>query len=256
MGETENIIIIAVFNLFFILFILAIIVFINQYRIKKKEHLALLQHQSEQHQREILSTQVEIQLETMQHIGREIHDNIGQKLTLASLYTQQLAYENKAPQINDRITNIGTIINESLTELRQLSKSLTDNTIQAETISNLLESECRKVRDLKKCEVSFSSDAQSLQLAYQQKSVLFRIAQEFLQNSVKHANCERISVTLQRSPSQLLLSLSDDGKGFNTHQPTKGIGIGNMKKRAEIIGAQLLLQSGPKGTSLTIEINL
>ena len=56
---------------------------------------------SEAHTKELLSTQIEMQTQTMQYIGREIHDNVGQKLTLASLYTQQLAYENKAPQIND-----------------------------------------------------------------------------------------------------------------------------------------------------------
>ena len=84
---------------------------------------------SQLHEQILLSTQLEMQTQTMQYIGREIHDNIGQKLTLASLYTQQLAYENKAPQINDKIENISNIINESLAELRQLSKSLTDDSI-------------------------------------------------------------------------------------------------------------------------------
>lgn len=256
MGKIETIITIVVFNLFFILFIVAIIIFISQYRLKKKEHLALLQHQSEAHEREILSTQMEIQLQTMQHIGREIHDNIGQKLTLASLYTQQLTYENKAPQINDNISNIGNIINESLAELRQLSKSLTDNTIETETISDLLQLECVKIQGLQKCRVDFASDAKSLLISYQQKSVLLRIAQEFLQNSIKHADCKNISVKLSRRSNQLLLSLADDGKGFDPNQTSKGIGIDNMRKRAEIIGGRFDLSSNSNGSSLTIEIAL
>lgn len=256
MGKTENIIIIIVFNLFFVLFLTAIITFIRQYRIKKKEHLWLLQNQSEAHQRELLSTQMEIQLETMQHIGREIHDNIGQKLTLASLYTQQLVYENKAPQINENISNIGTIINDSLSELRQLSKSLTDDTIETATISELIEQECRKISALGKCRIAFASDARNLVIPYQQKSVLFRITQEFLQNSIKHADCEKISVRLQSSGNQLQLSLCDDGKGFDIAQTSKGIGISNMKKRAAIIGARLQLESNANGTVLTIDINL
>ena len=92
MGKTEIVITIVVFNLFFILFIVGIVVFIRQYKLKKKEHIGMLTSQTEAHQKELLATQIEIQQQTMQHIGREIHDNIGQKLTLASLYTQQLWY--------------------------------------------------------------------------------------------------------------------------------------------------------------------
>ena len=113
MGKSQIIITIIVFNIFFIAFIIAIIAFVRQYRLKKKEHIMLLSTQQEEHQKELLSTQIEIQNQTMQYIGREIHDNIGQKLTLASLYTQQLAYENKAPQINENIENISAIINQS-----------------------------------------------------------------------------------------------------------------------------------------------
>ena len=102
MGKTEIIITIFLFNVFFILFIIGIIVFIRQYKLKKNEHNIMLQNQYEEHQKELLSNQIEIQKQTMQDIGREIHDNIGQKLTLASLYSQQLAYENKAPHINEK----------------------------------------------------------------------------------------------------------------------------------------------------------
>ncbi|HMI07274.1 MAG TPA: sensor histidine kinase [Flavobacterium sp.] len=256
MGKAEYTIIIIIFNVFFIVFIAAIIVYIRQYRIKKKEHIAMLQNQKTEHQKEILSTQLEIQQQTMQHIGREIHDNIGQKLTLASLYTQQLAYENKAPQVNENIENIGKIINDSLSELRQLSKSLTDNTIETHTLFALLKSECMKINDLKQCAVAFTSNAYDTVLPYQEKSVLFRIAQEFLQNSIRHSGCRNITVTLGHTDGQLRLLLRDDGKGFDIHEGKKGIGISNMKKRTEIIGGHFELDSNNKGTRLTIEIPL
>ena len=114
----------------------------------------ILNDQHTEHQKEILSAQIEIQNQTMQHIGREIHDNIGQKLTLASLYTQQLAYENKAPQINENIENISAIINQSLSELRALSKSLTDDSISNSTIVELLQNECKIINELKRSSYS------------------------------------------------------------------------------------------------------
>jgi signal transduction histidine kinase len=211
---------------------------------------------SQLHEQILLSTQIEMQTQTMQYIGREIHDNVGQKLTLASLYTQQLAYENKAPQINDKIENISQIINESLTELRQLSKSLTDDSIADNSITDLLQQECNKVNNTKKCSVHFSSHHKNTALPYQTKSILVRIVQEFLQNSIKHAACKNIDVTLNVNDDAVTLKLKDDGKGFDTNTITgKGIGLNNMKKRTELIGGHFNFESkAGKGASLTIEI--
>ena len=255
MGKTEDLITIIIFNLFFILFIAAIIIFIRQYKMKKKEHDLMLQTQQEEHQKELLATQIEIQLQTMQHIGREIHDNIGQKLTLASLYTQQLAYENKAPQINSNIENISEIINQSLSELRELSKSLTDNTIDSHSISKLLENECAKIKELKVCSITFESNKETILLSYQSKSVLLRVTQEFIQNSIKHSKCDMIVVSLIGENDHLKLTLEDNGSGFDTTKKSiTGIGLNNMKKRTEIIGGTFNLKSSKLGTKLIIEI--
>jgi len=256
MGETTVIILLILFNIILIAFIIAIVIFVRQYRIKKKTHLAEIQDIDEVHKKDLLETEIEIQTQTMKHIGREIHDNIGQKLTLASLYTQQLAFENKAPLINENIENIGEIINQSLTELRELSKSLTDNTIENSSISMLIENECKKINDLKKCKVSFKNDHNIDIQLYSTKSILFRITQEFLQNSIKHANCKNISVSLNTSENYIQLILQDDGRGFEIDKvKSNGIGLKNIEKRTELIGGSCKIESQHnEGTKLTIEI--
>lgn len=216
-----------------------------------------LQNQKEEHQQQLLSAQIEIQQETMQHIGREIHDNIGQKLTLASLYTQQLAYENKAPHINDSIENISTIINQSLSELRELSKSLTSNTLDSTPIYELLQTECAKVNELRVCRVTFISNDKTILLPTQTKTVLVRILQEFIQNSIKHSGCKNVSIALNKENGTLRFSLEDDGNGFDADTiKTNGIGLENMKKRIEVIRGEYSLQSNSGGTKLSIEIPL
>ncbi|WP_044400282.1 sensor histidine kinase [Lacinutrix sp. Hel_I_90] len=256
MGENTIIISLILFNIFFLAFIAGIIIFIREYRIKKKAHVKEIHTIDETHKRELLETQVEIQTQTMQYIGQEIHDNIGQKLTLASLYTQQLAFENKAPQVNKNIENIGDIINESLTELRQLSKSLTDNTIETLTISELIVRECKKINAIKQCDAHFSNNTKVNIKSYQIKSIVFRITQEFLQNSIKHAHCKNIFVSLENTDKTIQLVLKDDGKGFNMDTlHANGIGLKNMKKRTELIGGTFKLESeNLKGTKLTIDI--
>jgi signal transduction histidine kinase len=216
----------------------------------------MLLNQEENHQKELLSNQLEIQTQTMQHIGREIHDNIGQKLTLASIYAQQLAFENKAPHINENIENIGGIINQSLVELRQLSKSLTDDAIEDNSIIDLIENECVRINDLKKCEVIFKYELKIIVDSYQIKSILFRITQEFLQNSIKHSKCKIINISLKKSENSIQLELQDDGVGFNINTiESKGIGLSNMKKRTEILNGTFDLESKINfGTNLMIQI--
>ena len=208
------------------------------------------------HELQLSVVQLEMQQQTMQHLGREIHDNIGQKLTLASLYTQQLAYENKVPLIKNTIENISDIINQSLNELRQLSKSLTDNTIELSSLNQLLEIECSKFNDLKKCKISFSGDQINSPLAYQTKSVLLRISQEFIQNSIKHSFCKNIYVSIKLTNKKLKLSLQDDGKGFDEKtNNNNGMGLNNIKSRIKLIGGIYILESNKKsGTKLTLEI--
>lgn len=256
MGENTIIISLILFNIIFLAFIAGIVIFIREYRIKKKAHIKEIQNKEETHKKELLKTQIEIQTQTMQHIGREIHDNIGQKLTLASLYTQQLAFQNKAPIINDSIKNIGEIINDSIADLRLLSKSLTDNSIETHSLSQLINEECEKINNLKQCHVHFTNKTIRDIESYQIKSIVFRVTQEFIQNSIKHANCKNISVLLEHNNDLIQLILKDDGDGFNIETlNTSGIGLKNMQKRTELIGGNFKLESKKTiGTTLTINI--
>jgi signal transduction histidine kinase len=256
MGKSEIIITIILFNLFFILFIVGVVLFIREYKVKKKEHSAMLSHQKSTHQKELLAAQVEIQQQTMQHIGREIHDNIGQKLTLASLYTQQLVFKNKSMDIRENIENIGSIINQSLKELRELSKSLTDNIVETSSIYKLLNTECLKINELNICKINFHCTNKKMALPYQLKTILIRITQEFIQNSIKHSKCKLITIELKELENNITLNLSDDGIGFDTSIIyANGIGISNMKKRTEMLGGSFDLQSTRKtGTQLIITL--
>ena len=258
MQQTETITFIATANIILLVFVTGVILFMLQYRKRKLEHEKEKTTMKLKHTQELLSTQLEMQTQTMQHIGREIHDSVGQKLTLASLYTQQLAYENKAPLVTDKIENISSIINESLQELRKLSKTLTDDSIAENDITTLLQEECTKINALQKCVVTAESTCSDIKLSYQTKSILLRVAQEFLQNSIKHSLCKNIFISLRTTTSVLQLQLQDDGKGFDTNTiKANGIGLSNMEKRIKLIGGTFNLKSiVQSGTTVHIQIPL
>ncbi|MDR2237233.1 MAG: histidine kinase [Chryseobacterium sp.] len=255
MGKTELIITIIIFNIFFVLFVAAVMVYIRKYKQRKREYMNEIEVKNEIHKRELLATQLEIQQATMQQIGRELHDNIGQKLTLVSLYTQQLLYENKVPEVSERIDQVSQIINQSLQDLRSLSKTLTDDNINQKEIVTLIQEEVDNTNAFKRCHITFEHNFNQLDLGFVHKNVLLRITQEFIQNSIKHANCQNIFIRLNTSEDNLWeLSLKDDGIGFDsTRTSSNGIGLTNMKNRAAIIGADFRFESKENsGTSLNL----
>jgi len=255
MGKTELIITIILFNIFFVLFVVAVIIYIRKYKQRKREYINEIEIKNEIHKRELLATQLEIQQATMQQIGRELHDNIGQKLTLVSLYTQQLLYENKVPEVSERIDQVSQIINQSLQDLRSLSKTLTDDNINQKEIVTLIQEEVDNTSAFQRCHITFEHNFEQLDLEFVHKNVLLRITQEFIQNSIKHARCKNIFINLNTSENILWeLNLRDDGIGFDSSQTTSnGIGLTNMKNRAAIIGADFNFESKENiGTSLNI----
>jgi signal transduction histidine kinase len=238
-----------------VLFIAGIILFVFQYRKRKLLHIKETQLLNEQHSKELLSTQLKIQTQTMQHIGREIHDNVGQKLTLASLYTKQLL--GKPTGSSEKITTIGNIIDESLADLRQLSKSLTNPSLADLTLLQLLQDEAARINSLGNCYVQVTGHSTTVPLSPAQKNILFRLLQEFIQNSLKHAGCKKIKIDLQPVNNNFTVSASDDGKGFDATQKKEGQGLLNMQRRAEELNAIYEFKSTPgMGTQMILQLQL
>lgn len=237
------------------MFIAGIILFVFQYRKRKMLHIKETQLLNEQHSRELLSAQLKIQTQTMQHIGREIHDNVGQKLTLASLYTKQL--QGKLTGASEKINTIGYIIDESLSDLRQLSKSLTNPSLAGLPLAELLQEEADRINFLGNCHVQVSGHNTTASLSPDQKNILFRMLQEFIQNSLKHAACKKIKIDFTAAGNSFTVSATDDGKGFDPALRSNGQGLHNMQRRADELNAVYELKSAPgMGTQLVLQIQL
>ena len=259
MGGTELKIFLVLANIMLLVFIGGIIVFVFQYHKRKLVHEKEKAVINEQHLQELLNTKLDIQHQTMQDIGMEIHDSIGQHLTLASIYAHQVAYENQLPLQSGRVSEIGRIIDEALADLRSLSKNLTNQSAEITELHTLVQNECNRVNALDLCRISCSFDEQSFRISTTVKNFILRIIQEFLQNSLKHANCRNVTVAFTHTVQGLEIKIGDDGKGFSigayAGNKPNGIGIANMKKRAELIGADFFFDSVPgAGTVLSLMI--
>jgi signal transduction histidine kinase len=253
--QSEIIILVVIINLILVILIIGIVFFIMQYRKRRMQNEKERKVADELHQKELLSIQLDSQQHTMQHIGIEIHDNVGQKLTLASLYTKQLA-TGTANNMESKIAEVGSIIDESLIELRQLSKTLTNPELANATITTLLIEEAKRINASGICHVSINSK-EDVFLPQAEKNILFRLLQEFIQNSLKHASCRKININIGKENEMLKVTAIDDGKGFDMATPSKGIGLQNMKRRAEQLNAAFKLESkSGEGTTLVLQLNL
>jgi signal transduction histidine kinase len=258
MGETEFKIFAVIVNLMLFVFIGGIIVFFLKYHKRKltsEKEKAML---NEQHAQDLLHSKLEIQQQTMQDIGRDIHDNVGQLLTVASISAYQMAYDNICPSQNERVTSIGKIIDQSLSELRNLSRNLTNEKAEMAELIELLQDEASRINGLNICHVACSYNDLNFTVSNAIKNFMLRIIQEFIQNSLKHAACKNIAVDFNYDAPGLSIHLHDDGKGFDVHADNeakeRGIGLINMQKRADLIGAEFsfssVLNEGPPGQAV------
>jgi signal transduction histidine kinase len=256
MGQAEIKIFIILIAVILLIFIIGIIIFIFQYRKRKLLHGREKASIEKQHKLDLLNNQLQIQQQTMQFIGSEIHDSVAQKLTLASIYSQKLEFENKYPGALDMLGKISSIINDSLSELRELAKTLTNTSIQHTGFTELLRIELDRINDSGICRMELESDF-NREISITVKSFLLRVIQEFIQNSLKHSGCSRINIAVADLPGWLSVKASDNGQGFDSENlQSDGIGLKNMKRRVHLVGGIFNLQSEPgKGTSLQLFID-
>lgn len=256
MGKAEIVTFVILTNILLLVFISVLILLLFQYRKRKMLHEKEKQAIEDQHKLEILNNELHVQKQVMQFIGGELHDSVTQKLTLASIYSQRIEFENHGNKISESIKKISFIINDSLIELRDLSRTLTEARLQQRSLADLLEVECSRINDTQICKSELNVNFEG-KMSIAVKSTLLRILQEFIQNSLKHSGCNHISINLQDTGTALHINAADNGKGFDMLSvKATGIGLNNMQRRAMSIDSSFELVSKPgEGTAITMIID-
>ncbi|MEO8961249.1 MAG: ATP-binding protein [Ginsengibacter sp.] len=184
-------------------------------------------------------------------IGRELHDNVNQLLGASQLYLD-LAKRDKKKTIT-YLSRSSEYTITAIEEIRKLTRSLTTDTIKMglrEAIENLVHT-TMEIEPMKiYCElIKFSEEGINDKF----KLNIFRIVQEHLNNILKHAHASKVSIRLRKNKSSVVMSIYDNGIGFDTSQKSAGIGMGNIKSRAEAFNGTADFVSSPgKGCKLSV----
>ncbi len=208
-------------------------------------------------QNELLQTQIEIQEQTLKTISQEIHDNVGQALSLAKLHLntfEDMESESNKTKINDT----KQLVSKAINDLRDLSRSLHGDRIAELGLQEAIGNELKILQNTGKYKTELKITGNSYKLEPQQEMVLFRIFQEAFNNAEKHAKAKNINVQLLYEAAAFQLMISDDGIGFDSESllPAQtGIGLKSMQNRAALIGGSLSINSkNGNGTIINIEL--
>lgn len=251
--KEEEIILIGYMTLVVVLLSIMVIVFFVAFHKRKNKLLLDKLKQQKQFEETVTKTREEIQEQTLKYIGQELHDNIGQLLSLASMQLGMLSVKI-SEDIKDSYVETQKTIKDSLAEVRTLSKSLNTDVIQNRGFSESIRFEIERLNRMKLIAAEFSIEGN--QIAFGNKKdgiILFRILQEFISNTVKHSKANKLKISLDYNQEQLIINATDDGEGFEIDEIKDSSGLLNMKSRAEQTGSSYRLVSQPHdGVQLTI----
>jgi signal transduction histidine kinase len=237
--------------LFFIIFFYLFM--IQSYR-RRTMHLKDMHNLQAKFERTLLKSQLEIQEQTFRNISQEIHDNIGQALSLAKLNLNTINTHN----IEDKLALTEDLLSKAIADLRDLSKSLNGEKITDLGLQAAIAHELALIEKALTVKTELVGDDLELSLDDRQVIVIFRMIQEVLNNILKHAHATSIKISLEAREEFTLITIKDDGVGFDPYaldEEKTGIGLKNMKQRARDINGKVTINTAPgQGTEVVITI--
>lgn len=256
-GQIRELIVIT--TLIFLIMPSFLLVYMFIYAKRKKKHQLEKLRMKEDFEQEMIKAQHEIQEQTMHTIGTDLHDNIGQLLSLTALTLKSINPVDTA-MVLEKIDTSVELISKSMQEMRELGKLIQGSQLLELGINEAIKQEVQWMNKSGAYQVDYQSLSGIIPIKNPKKDlVLFRILQEILNNIIKHSRADSIKIHLGTTEKQLSLSVEDNGIGFRHDQEElaqKGMGLNNIHKRAKLIGGNVVFidNEDKKGTLIVINI--
>ena len=205
---------------------------------------------------EIMQAQLEIQEETLQNISQEFHDNIGQTLSLIKI-NLNLLDNNLHSTHKERLLDSKELLSKAIQELRDLTKIINPDYIKDIGLTTAIEQQVKFIEKTGKYLVDFVVIGKIEAYALQKELLIFRIIQELMNNTLKHANASRINIRIQFTQEKLTIVFEDNGVGFEVDKVNqdklKGLGLRTIINRVEILDGTIDIKSSAfTGTSILL----
>jgi PAS domain S-box-containing protein len=199
---------------------------------------------------------LESQEQERARIGRELHDDINQRLAMLNVELERL--RDNPSEIQERVQELRKRVAELSDDVQSLSHDLHSSKLEYLGVVAGMKSWCKEFGERQRMEIDFKGDVQSV-LRPEVGLPLFRVLQEALHNAIKHSGVKRVEVELREESGEVRLLISDLGKGFDLEAAMqgKGLGLTSMRERIRLVNGTIAIQSKPMGgTTIHVRVPL
>ena len=196
-------------------------------------------------------------------IATDLHDDIGANLTRISLLSevakQELGQNGSNSEKESSLSSIARIARESVTSMSDIVWAINPDRDSLRDLTRKMRSHAEEIFTLRDIELDFKApdSEQNLKLGVAARRDLLLIFKEAVNNAARHSNCRKIVIDFRVEHGLLLLTITDNGKGFSPSFDGEGQGLRSMKRRAESLGASFSIESiAGSGTTVEILLNL
>jgi signal transduction histidine kinase len=197
------------------------------------------------------------------HIARELHDDLGQQTAVLGSKVDMLQgghrptlQTQRTPQ-RETVRQIRSAVDQIAATIHALSHRLHPAKLRLLGLVPTLESLCRDESIASGVEIRFGASDLPGKLSDPMELCLFRVAQEGVRNALRHSGATTVDVGLAGKGAQVILTVADNGSGFDPSSTSQGLGLFTMRERVELVGGELtLVSSREKGTTITIVVPL
>jgi PAS domain S-box-containing protein len=197
---------------------------------------------------------IEAQDQERTRIARELHDDLGQRLTLLMIEMDQLSHNLTHPRKGrGLIAKLHKLASELASDIQSLSHRLHSSKLDLQGVTGAMRGFCKEFCKQQRVEVDFTSGELPSPVPRDISLCLYRVLQEALRNSVKHSGMRHYEANLWANQEEIHLTVKDFGKGFDLEMAAAGNGLGliSMRERLALVGGQLAIQSQPAlGTTI------
>lgn len=252
---TREIIVVVVTGtiLLLIFTLLILMVLINYQRRKRKLLYEKKELESRFHQ-ELLMAQLEMQEHVLTRVSQEIHDNVGQILSLVKVNLNILNIERDR---DPRVAEVSKLVGNAISELRDISLGYFADKLTEDGLVSAIRKELQQLERTGLIKTSFHTDKEWVLIDKHKSIFLYRMFQEICNNIIKHAEAKRVEVSIIHYEQQVRIRIIDDGIGFNEldQEFRPGMGLNIIRQRAEMIGASVIIKSSlGRGTIIELTI--
>lgn len=243
-----------------IIFLIVLGVLLLNQQFNKKLYLQKLEKEKlkARHQFEILQSSIAVQEEERKRIARDLHDELGAALSITRMHIVQIEEQNagRDDELTSRLKNVRQMTEKALASMRRISHELMPPLLENFGLIPTLEAMANEINKIGKLRVeiiveeNFSRQSSAIELG------LYRICMELINNTIRHAEADRIRIHLQKESHRLRIDYRDNGKGLPEGITKTGVGQRSIETRIHSMGGNFNMKNSEDGgVQVSIDVN-